>query len=207
MYLPDAFADPRPQTVERLLREHPLGLLVVHVNGQMEGNHLPWVFDPSVGPHGVLRGHVARAHGFWSACPQQMPALVVFQGVQGYISPNGMPSKQATHRQVPTWNYEAVHMQGTLHLRDDPRFVRGVLAQLTRTHEATQNSPWKMGDAPPDYLDEMIARVIGVEVTVASVQVKAKLSQNKSAEDRAGLVQALQAQGRLDLAQAMRSAM
>ena len=129
--------------------------------------------------------------------------LVVFRGVEGYISPNWYPSKLATHRQVPTWNYEVVHVHGRLAVRDDERFVRGVVARLTRAHEVTQPQPWKMGDAPPDYLDAMLRAIVGIEIAVTRLEGKAKLSQNKEARDRAGAAAALEAQDQQALARAM----
>jgi len=87
--------------------------------------------------------------------------LVVFRGVQGYISPNWYPGKHETHRRVPTWNYEVVHAHGTIHVRDDEKFVRGVVARLTRQHEADQAEPWKMGDAPADYIAEQLSHIVG----------------------------------------------
>ena len=203
MYTPPHFQLTDTQAVLRLLREHPLGVLVTHGPEGLDANHIPFEYDPAHGPLGTLTGHVARANPLWQQCRDGADVLVVFRGVEGYISPNWYPSKLATHRQVPTWNYEVVHVHGRLTVRDDERFVRGVVARLTRAHEATQPQPWKMGDAPPDYLDAMLRAIVGIEIAVTRLEGKAKLSQNKDAADRLGAVAALQAAGQADLAAAM----
>ena len=203
MYTPPHFQLTDTQAVLRLLREHPLGVLVTHGPEGLDANHIPFEYDPAHGPLGTLTGHVARANPLWQQCRDGADVLVVFRGVEGYISPNWYPSKLATHRQVPTWNYEVVHVHGRLTVRDDERFVRGVVARLTRAHEATQPQPWKMGDAPPDYLDAMLRAIVGIEIAVTRLEGKAKLSQNKEARDRAGAAAALEAQDQQALARAM----
>ena len=134
--------------------------------------------------------------------------LVVFRGVEAYISPNWYPSKHEAHRQVPTWNYRVVHVHGRVRVRDDERFVRGVVARLTRRHEARTGdpNPWKMGDAAPEYLDEMLARIVGIEIAIERIVAKCKLSQNKDERDRLAAADALDAHGGAALARAMRDA-
>lgn len=203
MYTPAHFALTEPEALQRILRQHPLGMLVTHGPEGLDANHIPFEYDPTRGEHGTLTAHVARANPVWQQCAGGANVLVVFRGVEGYISPSWYPSKHDTHRQVPTWNYEVVHAHGRLTVRDDEKFVRGVVARLTRSHEATEPQPWKMGDAPPDYLDAMLQAIVGLEITVTRWEGKAKLSQNKELRDRQGAVDALQARGRGGLAQAM----
>ena len=206
MYLPAHFAETRPERLHALLHTHPLGLLITPGPQGPEADHLPFLFEPTVGPHGRLLAHVARANPVWQRCPDGTPVLVVFQGAQAYVSPNGYPSKHETHRQVPTWNYEVVHARGRLTVRDDERFVRGVVARLTRQHEAAEPRPWKMSDAPAEYLEAMLRAVVGLEIEITALEGKAKLSQNKAAADRQGAADALAARGHTELAQAMRAA-
>ncbi len=203
MYNPTHFTLTDPQALQRIVREHPLGMLVTHGPDGLDANHIPFEYDPARGEHGTLTAHVARANPVWQQCAGGADVLVVFRGVQGYISPSWYPSKHEAHRQVPTWNYEVVHAHGRLTVRDDEKFVRGVVARLTRTHEATEPQPWKMGDAPPDYLDAMLQAIVGIEIAVTRWEGKAKLSQNKEPRDRQGAVEALQARGRDGLAQAV----
>jgi transcriptional regulator len=117
--------------------------------------------------------------------------LALFGGPQAYVSPNWYPSKAATHKAVPTWNYTIVHAHGTLHARDDAAWLRGFLPQLTARHEATQPKPWSMADAPEDYLQQMMRAIVGIEIPLGRLVGKIKASQNRSAADREGVVQAL----------------
>jgi transcriptional regulator len=132
--------------------------------------------------------------------------LVIFRGNEGYISPNWYPSKHETHRQVPTWNYEVVHVHGRLTVLDEEQFVRGVVARLTREHEMGEPHPWKMGDSPPDYIDGMLRAVVGIEIEIKRMEGKAKLSQNREARDRLNAAETLRARGQEGLGSAMREA-
>lgn len=205
MYIPQHFAQNDPDHLARIIRDHPLGMLVTQQSGELDADHLPFEFDPTAGAHGLLTAHVARANPLWQRCPSGSKVMVVFRAAQAYVSPNWYPSKHEAHKQVPTWNYEVVHAHGILTIRDDERFVRGVVARLTRHHEAGEPRPWKMGDAPPDYIDSMLQQIVGIEIAVTSLQGKSKLSQNKEARDRLGAADALQEKGRHELAARMRS--
>jgi len=204
MYIPAHFAENRPEQLQRIIREHPLGTLVTHADGGLDADHLPFEFDPEVGPHGLLSAHVARANPVWQRCPTGSPVMVIFRGAQAYISPTWYPSKHETHRQVPTWNYEVVHAHGVLTVRDDERFVRGIVARLTRRHEATEPTPWKMGDSAPEYIGSMLRNIVGIEIAITSLVGKAKLSQNRELRDRIGAADTLQARGEAELAGLMR---
>ena len=206
MYLPPHFSEPRVEELHRIVREHPLGVLVTHGPAGLDANHIPFEFDPERGPHGTLLAHVARANPLCTEFAGGADVMVVFRGVQGYISPNWYPSKHETHRQVPTWNYEVVHAHGRLRLVDDEKFVRGIVARLTRRHEATEPKPWKMGEAPADYLDRMLQAIVGVEIEVVRLEGKRKLSQNREARDVDGAVRALQERGQEALSSAMSGA-
>jgi transcriptional regulator len=205
MYQPDPFTEQRPKVLQRLIYEHPLGMLVTHGAGGLDANHLPFLLEAAPDGTTTLLAHVARANPVWTEVAEGAEVLVVFRGPQGYISPNWYPSKQETQRHVPTWNYEVVQAHGRIHVHDDERFVRSVVARLTRTHEAGEPQPWKMSDAPPDYLAEMLAQIVGIEIEVARLEGKRKLSQNRDARDFAATVQALEARGRMALAAAMRN--
>lgn len=209
MYIPPHFAETRPEELHRILRAHPLGMLCTAGPQGLDANHLPFHLDPDAGPHGTLIAHVARANPLWQAVPSGSEVLVVFQGAEGYISPNWYPSKHEAHRAVPTWNYEVVHAHGTLTIHDDEKHVRGVVARLTHTHEghahqAGGHRPWKMGDAPPDFLDQMLRAIVGIEVRITRLEGKRKLGQNREPRDREGTIAALDARGQAPLVQAMR---
>jgi transcriptional regulator len=211
MYIPPHFLEDRPEALQRVIRDHPLGILVTRdADGALDADHLPFEFDPDPDPgagaggHGVLSAHVARANPLWRRCPTGTPVMVVFRAAEAYVSPNWYPSKHETHRQVPTWNYEVVHAHGVLTVRDDERFVRGLVARLTRRHEAGEPVPWKMGDSAPDFIDGMLRAIVGIEIAVTSLVGKAKLSQNREARDREGAAGVLAARGETELAAAMR---
>jgi len=206
MYIPDHFAITVPEALHAIIREHPLGALVTAGAAGLDANHIPFEFDPAAGSLGTLTAHVARANPVWQHCPTGTPVMVIFRGAEAYISPNWYPSKHDSHRQVPTWNYEVVHAHGTLTVRDDERFVRGLVARLTRRHEATEPRPWKMADAPPDYIDGMLRQIVGLEIAVTSLVGKSKLGQNKEQRDLLGAADALRARGHEELARAMRQA-
>ena len=209
MYIPAPFAEPRPEVLHRLIEQHPLGMLVRHTAAGLEADHLPFLLDTTPEPSnplGTLSAHVARAKPVWQELRDGDAVLVVFRGAQGYISPNWYPGKHETHRRVPTWNYEAVHAHGTVQVRDDEKFVRGVVARLTRQHEASQPQPWKMGDAPADFLAEELRQIVGIEIRITRLEGKRKLCQQYAARDREGAIGGLEASGNAGLAQAMRDA-
>ncbi|KGG84006.1 MULTISPECIES: FMN-binding negative transcriptional regulator [Comamonas] len=206
MYNPSHFKTDDPASLHDLIQAHPLGCLVTHSDSGLDANHLP--FELLQDEDGVLRliAHVARANPVWQQIRDDSSVLVIFRAEQAYISPNWYPSKHENHEQVPTWNYRVVHAHGRIGVRDDEKFVRGVVGRLTRRHEARNNAqaPWKMSDAPPDYLQRMLGAIVGLEITVDRLEAKFKLSQNKQQRDRLGAVQALEQLGQLDLALSMR---
>lgn len=204
MYAPSLFAESHPDELHRIIREHPFGMLVTQRSAGLEADHLPFLLDAGRGPLGTLSAHVARANPVWREVPDGDAVLVVFRGVQGYISPNWYASKQETHRHVPTWNYEVVHAHGRVRVRDEETFSRAVVGRLTRMHEADQPRPWRMSDAPAEYLAEELAQVVGIEIQLTRIEGKRKLSQNREARDFGSTLQALESRGRQDLADAMR---
>ncbi len=207
MYLPTHFAQPDVAELHRLMQEFPLASLVTNGPQGLDANPLPFEFDADVGPHGTLIAHVARANPLWKEIPNEAEVLVIFRGGDAYISPNWYPSKHEDHRSVPTWNYRLVHVHGRIRMRDDEKFVRKVVARLTRNHEGRtpDNTPWKMGDSAPEYIDARLAEIVGLEITVERMIGKWKVSQNRSARDRNNVVQELQKRGECTISEAMRA--
>lgn len=203
MYVPSHFEELRPGVLHELMRAQPLGVLITHGAEGLDANHLPFELDATVGKHGALRAHVARNNPVWQSIVNGDEALVVFHSQDAYISPNWYPSKHESHKQVPTWNYQVVHAHGRITLHDDEQYVRGLVARLTRTHEANELKPWKMGDAPPDYINAMLKSIVGLEVDIARLVGKFKLSQNREVRDRVSAGQTLLSQGDGALGQAM----
>ena len=210
MYNPTHFEVTDSAVLQALIRQHPMACLVTHSPDGLDANHLPFELLQDEDGNLRLLAHVARANPVWQQLSNGDSVLVIFKAQDGYISPNWYPSKHQTHEQVPTWNYQVVHAHGQIQIRDDEKFLRGVLGRLTRTHEARASAlpgndfkPWKMSDAPAAYLQKMLSAIVGLEIEVQRLEGKFKLSQNKSADDRAALVQTLQALGQVDMAQAI----
>ncbi|MCG5071803.1 FMN-binding negative transcriptional regulator [Paraburkholderia tagetis] len=199
MYVPAHFDESRPEVLHALIAQHPFGTLVTHGASGLDANHIPFELLANEGALGTLHAHVARANPLWQAVADGDEVLAIFRAGDAYISPTWYPSKHETHRQVPTWNYVVVHAHGRIRIRDDEKFVRGVVARLTRTHEANEAQPWKMGDAPQDFIDTMLKAIVGIEIEITRLVGKRKLSQNKEARDIRGAGEALVARERDDL--------
>ena len=207
MYRPTHFEENRPEVLHALMQAHPLAQLVTHGADGLDANPLPFELDASAGPHGTLRAHGARANPVWQRAGDT-EVLVIFQAAQGYISPNWYPSKPEHHRHVPTWNYAVVHAHGVLRVRDDERFVRGLVGRLTREHErrAQQERPWRMGDSAPEFINGLLQVIVGLEIEITRLTGKFKLGQNREARDLEGAATGLDGLGQHDLALAMRNA-
>ncbi|MBA9883106.1 FMN-binding negative transcriptional regulator [Ralstonia pickettii] len=203
MYVPTHFEASRPDALHLLIAQNPFGSLVTHGKNGLDANHIPFLLLPEEGPRGMLHAHVARANPVWQDVADGDEVLVIFRAGDAYISPTWYPSKQAHHKHVPTWNYRVVHAHGRITIRDDERFVRGVVARLTRTHEASQPVPWKMSDAPADYVDDLLKMIVGIEIEITRLEGKLKLGQNREARDVRGAGEALKAAGENVIGDAM----
>jgi len=204
MYLPKHFEESRAEVLHELIRTHPLGLLVTLADAGLQANPVPFMLDadPAGGP-GILRAHVARANPLWRETRSDGQALVVFQGPQAYVSPSWYPSKAEHGKVVPTWNYVMVQARGTLRAIDDPAWVRAFVTRLTTRHEAAQAKPWAVGDAPPDYIEATARAIVGLEITLSALVGKWKVSQNRSAADRAGVASGLRTAGLVEAARSV----
>lgn len=194
-YLPTHFEERDLPTLQALVDAHPLATWATTQDGELVVHHVPFRLDRTRGPFGTLVGHVARANPVWRA-PQ--PSLLVFGGPQAYVSPGWYPSKQVHGKVVPTWNYAVVHARGTPLVREDAASVLRIVSGLTDTHEARQAHPWQVGDAPPDYIEQMLRAIVGIEIPIDQLVGKWKVSQNRSADDRAGVAAGLGAQAEGD---------
>jgi transcriptional regulator len=197
MYLPVHFAESRPEVLAGLVRAHPFGLLVTQNGaGGIDANSIPFFLDEGpAGTPGVLRAHVARANPVWRNARGDVDSLVVFQGPQGYVSPAWYPSKAEHGKVVPTWNYVMVQARGALQAIDDKEWLRAFVTRLTERHERERAEPWAVSDAPADYLETMLGAIVGIEIVLASLTGKWKVSQNRPAADRAGVVAGLRREG------------
>jgi transcriptional regulator len=195
MYLPKHFEETRVQVLHELIHAHPLGALVVLTSAGLEANHIPLEVDPDPAPFGTLRGHIARANPLWRESARDTEALVLFQGPGTYISPAWYATKQETGKVVPTWNYAVVHAHGPVRFIDDRAWLRAFVEQLTNRHEAARPEPWRITDAPADYIDKQLGAIIGLEIPITRLVGKWKVSQNRPPRDRDGAVEGLSREG------------
>ena len=157
----------------------------------------------TMSPSSWMHRRAARANPVWKEVADGAEVLVIFRGPEHYISPNWYPSKHEAHRQVPTWNYQVVHAHGKITIRDDERFLRGLVGRLTRVHEAGEEKPWKMGDSARDYIDSMLQAIVGIEIEITRLVGKSKLGQNKERRDIQGAINGLRSNHEQPLADAM----
>lgn len=194
-YLPKHFEETNPATLQALVRAHPLATWVVpQTDGELLVNHIPFLLDADRGPHGTLVGHVARANPVWRVLTTTA-TVAVFQGPEAYVSPSWYPSKPVHGKVVPTWNYAVVHAHGNARIFDDKAQLLALVTRLTVLHEAPLAQPWQVADAPADYIDTMLGAIVGIEIPVQRWIGKWKVSQNRTMEDRLGVVAGLQAKG------------
>jgi transcriptional regulator len=195
MYLPAHFEETRAELLHRLMRQHPLGTLVTLESGGLNANHIPFEFDAGPVPFGVLRAHVPRANPVWREASAELDTLVVFQGPQIYITPSWYATKRETERAVPTYNYMVVHAHGPLRVIDDAAWLRAHLERLTRHFEGGREHPWKVGDAPDEYIAKLLAALVGIEIPITRLQGKWKVSQNQPQVNRVGVERGLRESG------------
>jgi transcriptional regulator len=198
LYLPEQFNETRTEVLHALMRARPLATLVTSCESGLVANHVPLQTLAEPAPLGSLRGHVARANPLWRGYAQGSEALAIFQGPDAYISPSLYPSKMQSGEVVPTWDYAVVHAHGTLRFINDVEWLHGFVAGLTATHEASRPEPWKISDAPREYIEKMLRMIVGFEFSILRLTGKWKVSQNRPAADQLGVVQGLQSSGDAD---------
>jgi transcriptional regulator len=189
MYLPKHFEQSDRAALTALMRERPLATLVV-AGDEPTADLIPLEYHADAGPHGTLRGHVARANPLWRHAGTQ--ALAVFTGPEAYISPGWYASKREHGKVVPTWNYTMVQARGVLRAVDDAPWLRALVGRLTDHHEAVQPAPWQVSDAPEDFVQQMLRAIVGIEIELTALAGKWKVGQNRSAADREGVARGLQ---------------
>lgn len=197
MYLPALFEETRSEVLHALMRERPFATLVTQGADGLTANHLPLHLDTAGSELGVLQGHVARANPLWKTAADT-EVLVIFQGPQAYVSPSWYPTKREHGKAVPTWNYVVVHARGRVRAIDDPAWLRAQLETLVESHEAGMAEPWRISDAPPDYIENMLKAIVGIEITLTELTGKWKTSQNQPEINRAGVVAGLREQDTTD---------
>lgn len=194
MHTPRVFNQSDLAEIHALIETHPLGALVTCDADGIAANHVPFELDKQAGPHGTLLGHVARANPVWQKPSEDV--LVIFQGANRYVSPGWYPTKKQHGKVVPTWNYVVAHAYGRLTAIDDRDWLHAHVERMTNRHEAQSPEPWAVQDAPEAFTERMLRAVMGIEITLTRFEAKWKVSQNRPAEDRAGVAENLRhAQG------------
>ena len=191
MYTPKAFEVTDLPMLHAAMKESELATLVTITTNGLLATHLPLLLDETRGEYGTLTGHVSRANVQWRETDPNAEALIIFLGLDSYISPNWYPAKQETGRVVPTWNYAAIHAYGRITFIEDPEWLRTMVTDLTRKHEASFPAPWQVTDAPAVYIDSQLKAIVGFEFQIVRLEGKQKFNQNRSVEDRLGVIQGL----------------
>jgi transcriptional regulator len=203
MYIPPAFAEDRPEELHEIMQAASLPVLISPIRDaggmtRLIATHLPLMLEGD-----QLIGHFARANEHWKYLDPEAESLAVFVARDGYISPSWYPTKAETGRVVPTWNYEAVHAYGRLEIIQELERLLPIVTRLTRRHEEPRAAPWRVSDAPDDYISGQLKGIVGLIFHISRIEGKRKLSQNKSKEDQLGVIAGL-AEENPDLAESMR---
>ena len=186
MYVPPAFQITKAEAIHAAMRQARVANFVTATAEGLMATLIPLILDETEGEHGVLYGHVARANPQWKSAPTA-DALAIFMGPDAYVSPSWYATKRETGKVVPTWNYVSVHASGPVEFFDDPDRLLDVVTRLTRLHEQSRPEPWSVSDAPAAYIQSQLRGIVGLRMVTTRLEGKSKMSQNRSAEDRAGV--------------------
>jgi transcriptional regulator len=195
MYLPAHFEEKRLEVLHQLVQTHAMGTLVTLDAGRLNANHIPFELSTDGTPFGTLRAHVARANPVWQSFSSEVEALAIFQGPQAYITPSWYATKQEDGKVVPTYDYMVVHAYGPIKVIEDAEWLRGLVTRLTDRYEAGRAKPWKVTDAPADYIDKRLSAIVGIEIPLTQLIGKWKLSQNQPEANRKGVEAGLRESG------------
>jgi transcriptional regulator len=188
MYIPNHFQERNVEALYKLIDDFPLATLVINGSDGPDANHIPMFRSGAIEPGETLFGHVARANPLWKAIGGGSQTLAIFHGPNSYISPSWYETKKEHGKVVPTWNYAVVHVHGTLRAVDDAGWLRTHLEKMTDHNEAAFQQPWKVGDAPEDYVEKMIQAIVGIEIAITKIIGKTKMSQNQPLPNQRSVV-------------------
>jgi transcriptional regulator len=189
MYIPSHFLETDLEKISQFIKSHPLGLMVANVDEDLVGNHLPFMpLNGNISVGGKLISHTAKANPIWRVGEKRQKVLLVFSGYETYISPSSYPTKKETHKVVPTYNYLSVHINGTLSAIQSEENKYQIVKILTDQMESGRDNPWAVADAPKDYIETMLANIVGIELIIEKIEAKWKVSQNRPAKDRQGVI-------------------
>ena len=199
LYVPSHFRVEDPAVLDEFIARNGFGTLVSSGAEGLQVSHIPFIAERA--KDGALRllGHVARANPHANALAGAGQVVAIFQGPHAYVSPTWYEH----HPAVPTWNYAVVHAHGRATLMDEAG-LRSLLERLSSTYEAGRPNPWRMADAPPDFIEKLLGVIVGFSIAVERVEGKFKLSQNRPGNDARRVIDALESAGEGELANLMR---
>ena len=204
MYVPPLFKQDDIDVLHQAIRHSGLATLVTLTPDGLIASHVPLLLDAEPAPNGTLLGHLARPNPQARGATPGTQALAIFHGPDAYITPSWYETKRATGKVVPTWNYVAIHAYGPIEFFDDTERLRAIVTRLTDRQEKPRAEPWAVTDAPADFTDAMLKGIVGFSLPIARLEGKWKMSQNRPAEDRTGVIDGLRAEGRPDVAELIR---
>lgn len=194
MFSPQSFKETRIDVLHQLIKSNSLGVLAAIVDDEIVVNHVPFLLEKTKNEFGTLQCHVAKANPVWKDLSKQKEIVVIFQGADSYISPSWYPSKQEHGKVVPTWNYIVVHARGVPKVIEDQEWLFNHVSQLSDQHEQNMKEPWKVTDAPSDYITKLTQAIVGIEIPITTLNGKWKVSQNRPKTDQIGVVENLEIQ-------------
>lgn len=196
MHIPSVFTEDNFDKIIEFIVANPLATLIAQTKNGIEACHIPlfWYSEEQLDncQYGYLYGHFGRKNAIYLDALPDTSWLIIFQDTGHYISPNWYPSKAKTHKEVPTWNYKSVHIQSKIEMLEDTDTLKWILETMTAQQEIVSENPWSLEDAPTAYIDAMCRGIIGFRLTIDSIQAQFKLSQNKTAENIAGVIKGLE---------------
>jgi transcriptional regulator len=201
VYVPPLFKEDRIDVLHAAILGSGLATLVTLTADGLIASHVPMLLDPDPAPYGTLLGHVARPNPQARGAVPGVQALAIFQGPDAYITPSWYATKRENGKVVPTWNYVTIHAYGMVEFFNDTERLRAIVTRLTEREERARAEPWAVTDAPADFIDGMLRGIVGFALPIARLEGKWKMSQNRPAQDRAGVVAGLEADGREDIAE------
>ena len=194
MHVPSKFKQTDENQLKAIIEQYPFATLVVHSVSGIEATHFPVILTENNGKE-VIQAHIAKANKIWQSVANGAEVLLIFNGPNCYISPNYYPTKKETGKAVPTWNYVAVHVKGKISFIHDEKWIYHMINSLTTKHESEQEIPWSISDAPESYINKMLPAIVGIEISIGTIQGQFKLSQNQPEINRNGVVNNLAEKG------------
>lgn len=195
MYIPKHFEESNIEALHEFIRCNPFAILVTNIDSGLNADHIPVYLNTDNKNKVCLHGHIAASNPVWKNISGNSDVLLIFQSSHAYITPSWFPSKKVDGKVVPTWNYSAVHVKGSIEFIHEPSWKINLLNNLTAHQEEKLENPWQVSDAPSEFIEKLLPEIVGFEVVVNEIFGKFKLSQNQSKENRMGIAEGLEKQG------------